>query len=114
LDYQRIGPFPIQKQINQVAYQLTLPASMKVDLVFHVSLLKPYKASNIPGITQPPPPCIEIDSHEEYEMEEVLDSRQRRGRLEYLVHWRGYDINECTWEPSTNLANAPQKVQEFH
>ena len=26
LDYQRIGPFPIQKQINQVAYRLTLLA----------------------------------------------------------------------------------------
>jgi hypothetical protein len=30
--------------------------------------------------------------------------------LEYLVHWLGYDINEQTWKPSTNLANAPQKV----
>jgi hypothetical protein len=114
LDYQRIGPFPIQKQINQVAYRLTLPASMKVHLIFHVSLLESYKESNIPCRTQPPPPCIEIDSHEEYEVEEVLDSRQRRDRLEYLVHWRSYDINERTWEPSTNLANAPQKVHEFH
>jgi hypothetical protein len=47
---------------------------MKVHPVFHVSLLEPYKESNILGRTQPPPPCIEIDSHEEYEVEEVLDS----------------------------------------
>jgi hypothetical protein len=114
LDYQRTEQFPIQKQINQVAYRLTSPASMKVHPVFYVSLLEPYKESNIPGRTQPPPPCIEIDSHEEYEVEKVLDLRQRRGRLEYLVHWRGYDINECIWEPSTNLTNAPQKVQKFH
>jgi hypothetical protein len=64
--------------------------------VFHVSLLEPYKESNISCRTQPPPPCIEIDNHEEYKVEEVLDSRQRRGRLKYLVHWRGYDINEHT------------------
>jgi hypothetical protein len=92
---------------------ITLSASMKVHPVFHVSLLESYKESNIPCRTQPPPPCIEIDSHEEYEVEEVLDSRQRYGRLEYLVHWHGYDINEHTWKLSTNLTNAPQKVQEF-
>jgi hypothetical protein len=62
--------------------------------------------SNIPGRTQPLSPSIEIDNHEEYKVEEVLDPRQRRGRLKYLVYWRSYDINERTWEPSTNLANA--------
>ena len=46
---------------------------MKVYPIFHVSLLEPYKESNIPGRTQPAP-CIDIDSHEEYEVEEVLDS----------------------------------------
>jgi hypothetical protein len=89
---------------------LTLPVSIKVHPVFHVSLLESYKELNIPGRIQPPPPCIKIDSHEEYEVEEVLDSRQRHGRLEYHVHWRGYNINERTWELLTNLANVPQKV----
>jgi hypothetical protein len=56
--------------------------------------LIPYKESNILERTQLPPLCFKIDNHEEYEVEEVLDSRQRRGRLGYLVHWRGYDINE--------------------
>jgi hypothetical protein len=78
LEYWKIGPFPIQKQMNQVAYRLTLPASMKVHLVFHVSLLESYKESNIPCRTQPPPPYIKIDNHEEYEVEEVLDSWQKR------------------------------------
>ena len=40
----------------------------------------------------------------------VLDSRHRYGKLEYLVHWRGYDINERTWEPVENLVNVPLKV----
>jgi hypothetical protein len=86
---------------------------MKVHPVFHVFLREPYQESNIPSRTQPPP-CIEIGNHEEYEVEELLDSRQRQGRLEYLIHWHGYDINKRTWEPSTNLANVPQKVLEFH
>ena len=43
LDYRRLGPFTIQKQINPVAYRLELPASMKVHPVFHASLLKAHK-----------------------------------------------------------------------
>jgi hypothetical protein len=75
---------------------LTLPASMKVHPVFYVSLLESYKESNIASGIQPLLPCIEINHHRKYEVEEVLDSQQRCGRLEYLVHWRCYDINEHT------------------
>jgi hypothetical protein len=67
---------------------------MKVNPVFYDSLIDLYKESNISGRTQPPPPCNEIDNHEEYEVEEMLDSWQRHGRLEYLVHWCSYDINK--------------------
>jgi hypothetical protein len=114
LDYRRLGPFIIQRQINPVAYRLELPAAMKVHPVFHVSLLEPYRESTFPGRLQQPPPSIEIENHEEYEVEKILDSRHKWGRLEYFVHWSGYDINERTWEPAENLANAPEKVQEFH
>jgi hypothetical protein len=114
LDYRRLGPFVIEKQINPVAYRLHLPTSMKVHPVFHVSLLEPYRESIFPGRVQSPPPSIEIENHEEYEVETVLDSRRRRGKLEYFVHWSGYDINERTWEDAENLSNAPKKVQEFH
>ena len=114
LDYRRLGPFVIQKQINPVAYQLQLPAAMKVHPVFHVSLLEPYRESAFPGRVQDPPPSIKIENHEEYEVDKVLDSWRRRGKLEYFVHWSGYDINERTWEDAENLANAPEKVEEFH
>ena len=40
LDYRRIDPFRIEKQINTVAYRLELPASMKIHLVFHALLLE--------------------------------------------------------------------------
>ena len=36
LDYQRLGAFVIQKQINRVAYHVELPSAMKVHLVFYV------------------------------------------------------------------------------
>jgi hypothetical protein len=42
LDYQRLGPFKIIAQVNQVNYRLELPPTMHIHPVFHVSLLKPY------------------------------------------------------------------------
>lgn len=88
----------IQKQINDVTYCLELPSSMKIHPIFHVSLLKRYKELNILGQRQPPPPMIEINDHIEFEVEVILDSRIRHERLEYLVHWYEYDINNCIWE----------------
>jgi hypothetical protein len=40
LDFHCLGPFSIVKKINDVAFRLELPPSMKIHLVFHVSLLE--------------------------------------------------------------------------
>jgi len=42
---------------------------MKVHSIFHVSLLGSCKESNILGRMQPPPLSIEVNNHEEYEVE---------------------------------------------
>ena len=114
LDFRRLGPFSVVKQINDVAFRLELPPSMKIHPVFHVSLLEPYKASSIPGRSQAPPPPVEVEGTEEFEVSEILDSRIIRRKLEYLVHWQGYDISERTWEPAANLRHAPEMIQDFH
>jgi len=114
LDYRRLGPFRVSKQVNEVAYRLDLPSSMKIHPVFHVSLLEPYKESTIPGRLPTPPPPIEINGEEEFEVSKIIDSRINRRRLEYLVHWQGYEISERTWEATANLANAPKMINKFH
>ena len=114
LDYQRIGPFCIEKQINTVAYRLELPTSMKIHPIFHASLLEIYHESSISGRSQPTPHSVEINGCEKYKVESILDSRIWRGKLEYFVHWQGYPINERTWEPASNLSNALEKIRIFH
>ena len=47
-------------------------------------------------------------------MEEILNSRMFRWKLQYLVKWEGYGIEGNTWEYSENLNHAPEKVTEFH
>jgi len=87
---------------------------MRIHPVFHVSLLEPHQRNPFPDRTQPPPPPIELEDDVEWEVEEILDSRIRRGKIQYLVHWQGYGPHERTWEPLENLSNAAETVAEFH
>jgi hypothetical protein len=114
LNFRCLGPYLVIKQINDVAFRLELPPSMNIHPVFYVSLLEPYKESFIPSKFQIPPLPVEIEGQEKFEVSEILDSRIIRRKMEYLIQWQGYDINERTWEPVANLRHAPEMLQEFY
>jgi transposase InsO family protein len=77
--------------------------------VFHTDLLRPASQDPLPGQetddNQPDP--VLIESHEEYQVEEILCARNKpkykgKGR-EVLVKWSGY--HEKSWEPLENMAD---------
>ena len=47
-------------------------------------------------------------------MNYIIDSRLKRRKLEYLVHWKGYDDSDRMWEPKFNLGNAKDAIWDFH
>lgn len=112
LDWKQIGPYAISRVVSPYAYELNLPASMKVHPVFHVSLLSPAAEDPVPGQSQPPPPPVEIEGEQEWEVDAVLDSHRRHGKLEYLVRYTGYD--EPSWQPPEDLEHSPKLVKDFH
>ena len=114
LDSKRIGPFTITEKLGLQAYRLELPPAMRIHDVFHVSLLEPVKENSIPNRTQPPPPPVVLESEQEYEVEEILDSRMHRSKLQYLVKWLGYQSFENSWEPVANVKHAKSLVDVFH
>jgi hypothetical protein len=60
-----MGPFPVKRVISPYAYELTLPDSMKIQPVFHISLLELAPIDPLPGQIQTPPPPVIIEEMEE-------------------------------------------------
>ena len=88
---------------------------MKIHPVFHITLLTKFEPDPHGREPERPPPITTEEGEEEYEVEEVLDSKQKgRKRVEYLVKWEGYGIGEQTWEPQENLENSQEEVEKFH
>merc|ERR1711915_806995 len=53
------------------------------------------------------------ESEEEYEVERIIDKRTRKGKLEYLVKWKGWDLPEHnTWEAIDHL-NCEEMIEEY-
>ncbi|MBW0583587.1 hypothetical protein O181_123302 [Austropuccinia psidii MF-1] len=112
-----LGLFPSLKKVSTHAYHLKLPSQWKsIHPVFHISLLEPVNTSTIPNRHQEPPPSIIIEEEEEWKVSKILDSKLKRGKLWYLVEWKGFskDLERSTWKPTENLKNFPELIKDFH
>ena len=67
----------------------------------------------VEGQKKIPLPSVEIANEKEYEVEEILDRQERRGKTKYLVKWKGYTAEKNTWEGLENLKNTIEKIKEF-
>ena len=94
------GPFCILERIGPVAYRLQLPTSSKIHIVFHVSLLKPYRGDT-PTTLDPLPP-LQSDNHPVVEPLSILDWKWDTNYTppvqKVLVQWTGLAPEDTTWE----------------
>ena len=123
-DWQKTGrkfkpkghePFVIKEQLSPVTFKLEWPKDLvKIHPVFHASKLIPYVESSFLLQKAKCPPPITIDG--QYEVEKILDARrqERSRKLEFLVRWKGYTINDDTWEPEVNLKGSQEAIQTFY
>ena len=58
-----------------------------------------------------PIPINDNAEDDEYEVERILDYDDINDK--YLVKWKGYATEDNSWEPSNNLDNAKEEVQNF-
>ena len=52
-------------------------------------------------------------SQETFEVERIVDSRQKAKKVEYMVKWKGYPSSENTWEPVSNLEDVLDMVEAY-
>ena len=101
LDHTKLGPFKIIKKLGPVTFKLEMPEGMRVHPVFHISLLEPAPRNARPG-------PVEIDEETQeprYEVDGILGHKEVDNKKYYLIHWKGYQHSEDTWEPEEHLTN---------
>jgi hypothetical protein len=93
LDHKKLRLFKIKRIIGLVNYKLVLPKTMNIHPVFYISLLELV----LLGILLAPVTEIElINSNVEYKVEKILDYKQVRNYIKYLVKWINYLYSENT------------------
>ena len=115
-----LGPYAVKRVINNNAYELTLPPTLRIHPVINISQLKQYHDGTAAFPSRPVPQARpepeSLDQHgvASFTVERVLDKRiSRHGRIHYLVKWVGYPDEESTWEPSSHLDDAPDAVADY-
>jgi hypothetical protein len=110
------GPFEILARIGPIAYQLALPANLRIHNVFHVSLLKKYVHDPTHMIDWN---LVQVEPEGEFQAEplRILDQREitlwSRTIAQVKVQWKHFSPEEATWELERDLQKShPIMFQE--
>ncbi|MCO5610823.1 hypothetical protein L7F22_065065 [Adiantum nelumboides] len=110
------GPFQICDKINDVAYSLKLPESLKIHNAFHVSLLRPF-VDDVPEILVPEKQLEVEDFGEILVPEQILahNKRKVRGKFarSYLVKFKNYSPMDAKWMEEVKFVDSPQLLQLY-
>ncbi|ODN04520.1 Chromobox protein 3 [Orchesella cincta] len=50
---------------------------------------------------------------DEYVVEKILDRRESKGQVFYLIKWQGFSDQDNTWEPYDNVSDCPELIKDF-
>ncbi|OJD16901.1 hypothetical protein ACJ73_08840 [Blastomyces percursus] len=106
----RNGKFKVIEEIGSHAYRLNTPPG--IHNVFHVDLLRSAAEDPLPSQIrhEPQPPAIDVDGHEEYYVEKILDEKIRYRQKHYLVKWMGWTAP--TWVKAS-LMEETQALDDY-
>jgi len=113
LEHRNFGPYTILQKINNNAYEVDLPSTLRAHKVLPVSILT--KAAH--GSAEALP--VQASSRTPEIWDGVITSIHRfekryinNRKVEcVLVHWEGYNEDSRTWEPLAEVSRDPMYAQ---
>ncbi len=114
LDDKMLSSF-INLDLIDSSYKLKLSEFMHVHDVFHSDLLRFAVDDLLPGQKNEFSGSIVINDEDEWKIDDILNFRRYRRRLQYKVKWNNYD-NDLNWYNADDdeFMNAQKIVDDFH
>jgi len=114
LDDKMLDSF-INRDLVDSSYKLKLSESMHVHDVFHSDLLRSAVDDSLSDQKNESSRSIVIKDEDEWEIDDILNFRRYRRRLQYRVKWKNYD-NDLNWYNANDdeFMNAQEMIDDFH
>ncbi len=112
---KQLGLYQITAKVG-IFYHLRLPVSMKhLHPMFSPKLLRPYSEDPLPEQHSESLRFITIEDDEHWEIDDILDFRRYRGRIQYKVKWTDLDRDDEWYYADKEEFDGSEKVlNEFH
>ena len=110
-----IGPFEITKQINLKMYQLQMDDCYRGTPIFSLDHLHRYVSSPEEfGEWAKLPDTWMMAPAEEYEVKNIIaHCWGPRKKIQYLVHWKGSNLMQDSWQTERDLHNAAELLCNY-
>ena len=122
LDHKMVSPFKIKALVG-LSCRLELPTSMKIHDIFYPSLLQKTSADLLPSQHSDPTLLVIVDNEEEWEVNDILDAKKKRGRrvekkvvggkIQYCVKWKRWDKDK-EWYNASGFEYLKEVVDDFY
>jgi hypothetical protein len=113
LNHKWIKSYKIKKILKE-ACQLDLLSSMKIHDTFHISLLRSAATDSFIEQIRSSSLSVIVNEEEEYEINDILDSRYHYDKLQYKVAWTDHFLNRA-WYSAKNLQNHSKEIlNDYH
>ena len=106
------GPFVVAKELAPDVFEIQ-GMEAGIPTAYHRTKLKKYQRpeSNEDRLSPPPARLKFVDGKVEYEVEEVVNHRELRGRRQYLLQWKG--TPETSWEWEVNMSGCMEILKDY-